>query len=94
MCCRNGVSLKSADGAKGRKWGLSQVLVLPFTMLFRVYQLVISSWTGPSCRYLPTCSAYGIEAFKRHGLFRGAWLTVKRLLRCHPWSKGGYDPVP
>jgi putative membrane protein insertion efficiency factor len=60
----------------------------------RAYQWFISPLLPPSCRYAPTCSAYAIEAFQRHGLFRGAWLTARRLLRCHPWGGSGYDPVP
>ncbi|MBP9702187.1 membrane protein insertion efficiency factor YidD [Candidatus Woesebacteria bacterium] len=47
-----------------------------------------------SCRYSPTCSLYASQAFKKHGLLKGAWLSVIRLLKCHPWSKGGYDPIP
>ena len=60
----------------------------------KAYQWFISPLLPPSCRYAPTCSAYAIEAFQRHGLFRGAWLTARRLLRCHPWGGSGYDPVP
>ena len=60
----------------------------------RVYQTRISAGTPPSCRYLPTCSQYGYEAVHRHGLTKGSWLTLRRLLRCHPFVAGGYDPVP
>ena len=60
----------------------------------RAYQWFISPLLPPSCRFEPTCSAYAIEAFAHHGLLRGAWLTVRRLLRCHPWGGRGYDPVP
>lgn len=62
--------------------------------LIRGYQLMISPYFPPSCRYHPTCSSYAIEALQQHGAFRGSWLTLKRILRCHPWSEGGYDPVP
>lgn len=62
--------------------------------LVRVYQLIISPHLPKSCRYHPTCSQYGIEALREHGALKGGWLTIKRILRCHPWSKGGYDPVP
>lgn len=65
-----------------------------FIGLVRLYQLIISPWTSSSCRYYPTCSQYSIEAFQQHGALKGMWLTVKRLARCHPWSKGGHDPVP
>jgi putative membrane protein insertion efficiency factor len=62
--------------------------------LIRFYQLAISPFTPPSCRYIPTCSQYGYEAITKHGLIKGGLLTAKRLLRCHPFSKGGIDPVP
>ncbi len=60
----------------------------------RAYQWSISPLLGPNCRYEPTCSAYAIEALQGHGLLRGGWLTIRRLLRCHPWGGSGYDPVP
>ena len=60
----------------------------------RAYQWFISPLLPPSCRFEPTCSAYAIEAFSRHGLARGSFLTARRLLRCHPWGGSGYDPVP
>lgn len=62
--------------------------------LVRGYQVFISPLTPPSCRYYPTCSEYSRIAFIRHGFFKGFFLTVYRLLRCNPWSKGGFDPVP
>jgi putative membrane protein insertion efficiency factor len=62
--------------------------------LIRFYQLAISPWLPPSCIYTPTCSQYGIEAISKYGVFKGGWLTLKRLLRCVPWGRGGYDPVP
>jgi putative membrane protein insertion efficiency factor len=60
----------------------------------RTYQTRISAGMPPSCRYLPTCSQYGYEAVHRHGLAKGTWLALRRLLRCHPFAAGGYDPVP
>lgn len=60
----------------------------------RFYQIAISPWLGRNCRYLPTCSAYTIEAIETHGAWRGAWLGLKRISRCHPWGDSGYDPVP
>ena len=60
----------------------------------RTYQTRISAGRPPSCRYLPTCSQYGYEAVHRHGLAKGSWLTMRRLLRCHPFAAGGFDPVP
>ncbi|TYP93453.1 hypothetical protein LX73_1157 [Fodinibius salinus] len=65
-----------------------------FIGLIRLYQNIISPWMPSSCRYHPTCSQYSIEAFRKHGAFKGFWLTVKRISRCHPWSDGGHDPVP
>lgn len=67
-----------------------RVAVLPI----RFYQLCISPMLPPSCRFTPTCSQYAIEAVMRHGLLRGAWLAIRRILRCHPWGGSGYDPVP
>lgn len=60
----------------------------------RFYRRYLSPLTPPSCRFHPTCSAYGEEAVRRYGAARGGWLTLRRLLRCHPFCKGGYDPVP
>ncbi len=60
----------------------------------RVYQLVIAPMLGPRCRFLPSCSAYAAEAIIRHGAANGAWMSAKRLARCHPWCDGGFDPVP
>ncbi len=62
--------------------------------LVRAYQLVLSPVLPMSCRYHPTCSHYACEAISRHGALRGGWLTVTRILRCHPWRAGGLDPVP
>lgn len=59
----------------------------------RFYQRAISPLTPPSCRFTPTCSAYALEALQRYGAARGSWLAIRRLLRCHPFCKGGYDPV-
>lgn len=62
--------------------------------LIRAYQLVVSPLLPRSCRYLPTCSDYAAEAIQTHGAPYGAWLALRRLLRCHPWGGGGWDPVP
>lgn len=69
---------------------LRRAVILPI----RLYQLCLSPLLPPSCRFVPTCSAYAIEAITRHGLLRGGWLTLRRLARCHPWGGSGYDPVP
>ena len=60
----------------------------------RIYQLTISPWLPPACRYEPSCSNYMLEAVRKHGAFKGAWLGLKRLLRCAPWGGHGFDPVP
>ncbi|WP_081964727.1 MULTISPECIES: membrane protein insertion efficiency factor YidD [unclassified Porphyromonas] len=58
------------------------------------YRAVISPITPPSCRFTPSCSVYAIEALKKHGPVKGLWLTIRRILRCHPWGGHGHDPVP
>ncbi len=73
-------------------------LFIPINYLFigliKIYQYSISPLLGPSCRFEPSCSQYGIEALKKHGPFKGGYLTVKRFLKCHPWGGHGHDPVP
>lgn len=69
---------------------LSSLLILPI----RFYQLCISPLLPSACRFTPTCSQYAIEALRKHGPFRGSWLALRRILRCHPWGGSGYDPVP
>lgn len=73
---------------------VQKILIFPFIALIRFYQLCISPFTPATCRYTPTCSAYTLEALKKHGLIKGGWLGLKRILSCHPWGKSGYDPVP
>ncbi|MBO5902200.1 MAG: membrane protein insertion efficiency factor YidD [Alistipes sp.] len=73
---------------------LKRILAFPLILLVRFYQLCLSPLKPPSCRFTPTCSQYAIEALRKHGPIKGLYLTVKRLLRCHPWGGSGYDPVP
>lgn len=76
-------------GLAGRR-GLRMALILPI----RFYQYCVSPFLGPSCRFLPTCSSYAIEAVEKHGAGHGTYLAMRRLCRCHPWCEGGLDPVP
>lgn len=69
---------------------MKQILIV----VIRAYQLVLSPLMGSQCRFQPTCSHYAIEALQKHGAWRGSWLALKRIGRCHPWHPGGYDPVP
>lgn len=71
-----------------------KLLALPLIILIKIYQLLISPLFPSSCRYTPTCSHYTYEALKKYGLFKGSWLGIKRITRCHPWGGSGYDPVP
>lgn len=73
---------------------MKKLLTLPLILLIKLYQFLISPLFPGVCRYRPTCSQYMIEALRIHGVFKGLWLGTKRILRCHPWSGSGYDPVP
>ncbi|MEO5683359.1 MAG: membrane protein insertion efficiency factor YidD [Chitinophagaceae bacterium] len=73
---------------------LLRMLSYPFIALIKIYQWTISPILGAKCRFTPTCSNYSLEAFKKYGVFKGFWLTIKRIGRCHPWGGHGYDPVP
>jgi putative membrane protein insertion efficiency factor len=74
----------------GRIGPAARVLIL----LVRAYRRFLSPLLGQQCRFQPTCSAYGLEALQVHGALRGSWLTVRRIGRCHPFHRGGFDPVP
>jgi putative membrane protein insertion efficiency factor len=69
---------------------LAHIAALPV----RTYRLLFSPWVGHGCRYHPTCSAYSLEALEKHGAFKGTWLTLRRIARCHPWGGSGVDNVP
>jgi len=71
-----------------------KVLTFPFIVLIKIYQILISPLFRSSCRYTPTCSHYTLEALKKYGIFKGGWLGIKRISKCHPWGGSGYDPVP
>jgi len=75
---------------------LRDILLWPIKIvligLVRFYQYCISPWLGPNCRFQPTCSEYFIQAVNKHGPIKGAWMGVKRILKCHPFHPGGYDP--
>jgi uncharacterized protein len=65
-----------------------------FLLFIKFYRIYLSPLKPPSCRYIPTCSEYAFIAIEKYGALKGGWLAVKRILRCHPFHKGGYDPVP
>jgi putative membrane protein insertion efficiency factor len=76
---------------------LRRLIRIPANLLIglvRFYCYAISPYLGRSCRFVPSCSEYAVDALKRHGAVRGLWLTMRRVGRCHPWHPGGYDPVP
>ena len=73
---------------------MSRLLTWIFIFLIRVYKGVISTLLPARCRYTPTCSEYGLQTIHKHGPFKGGWLTLKRIVSCHPWGGHGHDPVP
>jgi len=73
---------------------MKKILIYPFLLLIKIYQNLISPLFPATCRYQPTCSHYAKEALQKHGLFKGGFLAIKRILSCHPWGGSGYDPVP
>lgn len=73
---------------------LSRTMVWILCLPILFYRTCISPFTPPSCRFTPTCSAYALEALRKHGAIKGLWLAAKRILRCNPWGGSGYDPVP
>jgi putative membrane protein insertion efficiency factor len=73
---------------------LKKILAYPIVLFIRFYQITISPYTPSACRFQPTCSQYALQALKKHGIFRGGQLALKRILSCHPWGGSGHDPVP
>ena len=73
---------------------ISRMLALLLIAGVQAYQFALRPLLVGGCKYYPSCSDYAIEALRRHGPWRGGWLAARRLLRCHPWSRGGFDPVP
>ncbi len=88
-CCRQAAPL----GGQKRRTGLHALPGLLLLVLFRGYQYFVSPLFPATCRYTPTCSQYAIEAVARYGAIRGLYLAIRRILRCHPFARGGFDPV-
>lgn len=91
--------MEKSSKESGTRWQrfsklLRKAAVWPFIFLIRFYQVCISPFTPAACRFTPTCSAYALEALRKHGPVKGLYLAVRRILRCHPWGGSGYDPVP
>lgn len=80
-------------GEAGLPWP-QRVANVPFVLAILLYRVTLSPFIGGQCRFEPTCSRYSLDAFRRYGPVRGLWLTARRVGRCHPFHKGGYDPVP
>ncbi|WP_288020378.1 membrane protein insertion efficiency factor YidD [Tenuifilum sp.] len=73
---------------------ITRLLAFIPILIVKLYQIFLSPYLPNSCRFTPTCSAYSIEALRKYGFFKGLWLSLKRISRCHPWGGHGYDPVP
>ena len=73
---------------------LKKILIFPFVFLIKIYQNIISPLFPPTCRYTPTCSEYSIHSLKKYGIIKGVYLSIKRIVNCHPWGGSGYDPIP
>ncbi len=92
--CPGNSSSDASRRGRPRLRAASKIAIYPILGLIRVYQFCISPWLFPSCRYVPSCSAYAYEAVEKWGIARGGWYALRRLLRCHPFGGHGYDPVP
>ena len=91
---RNTAGLKRCEGGGTVFANFKRLPTKAVLMVIRLYQLAISPHMRPSCRFYPSCSVYAYQALETHGLVKGAYLAARRLLRCHPFHAGGYDPVP
>lgn len=76
-----------------KRFTFKAVLIIPFVILIKIYRGAISPLLPSACRYTPTCSQYMLDALNKYGLFKGGWIGVKRIARCHPWGGHGHDPV-
>ncbi|MFN4811968.1 MAG: membrane protein insertion efficiency factor YidD [Bacteroidota bacterium] len=76
-----------------KRFTLKAVLIIPFVILIKIYRGAISPLLPSACRYTPTCSQYMLDALNKYGLFKGGWMGIKRISRCHPWGGHGHDPV-
>ena len=72
----------------------NKIFIYPLIFIIKIYQFIISPLIGQNCRYFPTCSEYAIESLKLHGLLRGSFLAIRRILKCHPFGNHGFDPIP
>lgn len=92
----NGVVGGSTSTRGAGRWvvWLRRLSVWPLVLLVRIYQGTLSPMVGRQCRYVPTCSNYAIDALNEFGPIKGSWLALRRVLRCHPFARGGYDPAP
>jgi len=72
----------------------NKILIYPLIFIIKIYQFIVSPLIGQNCRYLPTCSEYAIESLKLHGLLRGSFFAIRRVLKCHPFGGHGFDPIP
>ena len=72
----------------------NKILIYPLIFIIKIYQFIFSPLIGKNCRYIPTCSEYAVESLKLHGLLRGSFFAIKRILKCHPYGGHGFDPIP
>ena len=72
----------------------NKIFIYPLIFIIKIYQFIVSPFIGQNCRYLPTCSEYAIESLKLHGLLRGSFFAIRRVLKCHPFGGHGFDPIP